>query len=194
MIRLTGKMIKNANDEELALRAAAGDGAAFRALLNRYYDRVFRVAYSILRNTSDAEDVTQEVWAALPVKLRQWRGQAKFTSWLHRIALNAAKDYVRRSASRARTARGYAEMESLSQAETSDTQRRLIWLQSALETLSDDLRETAVLTLGEDMNFAQAAEVLGVAEGTIAWRMSEIRKRLKALASKNTRTEQEALA
>ncbi len=187
-------MKKNNNDDDLASRAASGDGAAFRELLNRHYDRVFRVVYSVLRNTSDAEDVTQEIWAALPLKLRQWRGKAKLTSWLHRIALNAAKDFLRKSASRARTVEGYAEMESLTRAETKDTQRRLTWLQSALELLSDDLRETAVLTLSEDMNFAQAAEVLGVAEGTVAWRMSEIRKRLKILATKDNGIGQEALA
>ncbi len=187
-------MLDTENDEALAERAASGEAAAFRELLTRHYDRVFRVAYGILQDKSEAEDVTQEIWAAMPKKLRQWRGQAKLTSWLHRIALNAAKDSLRRAATRARTAEGYAEIESLSRAETADTQTRLTWLQTALGTLSDDLRETAVLTLSEEMNFAQAADVLGVAEGTVAWRMSEIRKRLKILASKDDGLAQEALA
>ena len=191
---LLGKMIKTETDEELAARAAMGERAAFRELLGRHYDRVFRVVYSVLRDRSEAEDVTQEIWAAMPKKLRQWKGTAKLTSWLHRIALNAAKDSLRRAATRARTAEGYAEMETLSRGEIADTQNRLTWLQSALGTLSDDLRETAVLTLSEEMNFAQAADVLGVAEGTVAWRMSEIRKRLKALASKDDGIGQEALA
>lgn len=191
---LLSKMIENDNDEALAARAASGEAAAFRELLGRHYDRVFRVVYSVLRDTSEAEDVTQEIWAAMPSKLRQWRGKAKLTSWLHRIALNAAKDSLRRAATRAKTAEGYAEIESLSRAETADTQKRLTWLQTALGTLSDDLRETAVLTLSEEMNFAQAADVLGVAEGTVAWRMSEIRKRLKTLASKDDGIGQEALA
>jgi len=191
---LQGKMIENDTDEALAARAASGEAAAFRELLTRHYDRVFRVAYGILRDKSEAEDVTQEIWAAMPSKLRQWKGKAKLTSWLHRIALNAAKDSLRRAATRARTVEGYAEIESLSRAETADTQKRLTWLQTALGTLSDDLRETAVLTLSEEMNFAQAADVLGVAEGTVAWRMSEIRKRLKILASKDDGIGQEALA
>ncbi len=170
-------------DEDLAARATLGDGAAFRTLLERHYDRVFRIVYSVVRNQSDAEDVTQEIWAALPKKLRNWRAEAKLTSWLYRVALNAAKDSLRRSAVQARAVQGYAEIEALSQAEHTDTQTRLSWLQTALETLSDDLRETAALTLGEEMNFTQAADVLGIAEGTVAWRMSEIRKRLKLLAS-----------
>lgn len=187
-------MDKNESDEELATRAASGDAAAFRALLQTHYDRVFRVVYSVLRHQSDAEDVTQEIWAALPAKLKSWRGDAKLTSWLHRIALNAAKDSLRKSASRARTVAGYTELEALTRGETAEAEQRLSWLSGALETLSDDLRETAALTLGEEMNFAQAGEVLGVAEGTIAWRMSEIRKRLKTLASKDGGLRKEAPA
>lgn len=176
-------MSKELTDERLAALAATGERAAFTQLLTRHYDRVFRVVYSVLRSQSDAEDVTQEIWAALPSKLRHWRGEAKLTSWLHRIAINAAKDALRRAATQSRTAASYAEVESLSKASAADTQIRLNWLSDALDTLSEDLRETAALTLGEQMNFAQAADVLGVAEGTIAWRMSEIRKRLKALAA-----------
>ncbi len=187
-------MTKTESDETLARQAASGSASAFRELLQRHYDRVFRVVYSVVRNQADAEDVTQEIWAAMPSKLRHWRGTAQLTSWLHRIALNAAKDSLRRSASRARTVAGYTEVQKLSLGESADTQARLSWLQSALETLSDDLRATAALTLGEEMNFAQAAEVLGVAEGTIAWRMSEIRKRLKILASKDSDYGKEALA
>ena len=56
------------------------------------------------------------------------------------------------------------------------------------------MRETALLTLGEELNFAEAAELLGVAEGTIAWRMSEIRRRLKTLASNDNGLGKEALA
>ena len=187
-------MSEKDDDESLASKAASGDAAAFRVLLERHYDRVFRIAYSVVRDQAEAEDVTQEIWAAMPRKIRKWRGEAKLTSWLHRIALNAAKDSLRRSASRTRATEGFAEMETLSRGENLDTQKRLIWLQTALDTLSDDLRETAALTLGEEMNFAQAADVLGIAEGTVAWRMSEIRRRLKTLAARDGGIGKEALA
>jgi len=187
-------MRQKLDSEALMTRAASGDAGAFRCLLDRHYDRVFRVVYSVLRDQSEAEDVTQEIWAALPAKLRHWRGDAKVTSWLHRIAINAAKDSLRRTASRTRTVAGYAEMETLARGETEDTAKRLSWLQNALGTLSEDLRATAALTLGEEMNFAEAAEVLGIAEGTVAWRMSEIRRRLKTMASKDSGLGEEALA
>ena len=182
------------DSEELALRAAQGDAEAFRGLLHIHYDRVFRVIFSVVKNQSDAEDITQEVWASLPKKLKQWRQESKFTSWLHRIAVNAGKDALRKSATRQRITAGYAETESLARGEAEDSDRRLSWLQTALETLSVDLRATAALTLGEQMNFAEAAEALGVAEGTVAWRMSEIRRRLKTLAAKDNGLDQEALA
>jgi len=182
------------NSEALIARAASGDAAAFRSLLDRHYDRVFRVVYSVVRNQSDAEDITQDIWAGMPAKLRHWRGEAKVTSWLHRIALNAAKDALRKSATRARTTAGYAEVQSLSRGETADMNARLSWLHEALSTLSEDLRATAALTLVEQMNFAEAAEILGVAEGTVAWRMSEIKRRLKIIASKDSGLGKEALA
>ena len=182
-------------DEDLARRAGAGDRAAFALLLERHYSRVFRTVYSVLRHRSDAEDVTQEVWAALPRKLAGFRGEARFTSWLHRIAINAARDALRRAATRTRTSAAHAEADALSRGAAHDTQERLAWLQTALGTLSDDLRITAALTLGEEMTHAQAADVLGVAEGTVAWRMSEIRKQLRSLAANGTdSTGKEALA
>lgn len=180
-MRLTAEMDVPEDDKSLAARSAQGDGRAFRALLDRHYDRVYRVAYGVIGNTAEAEDVTQEIWTALPRKLRHWRGEARFTTWVHTIAVNASRDALRRSATRSRTAAGFAEVEELSRGEAADTEARLHWLRVALESLSQDLRETAALVLGEEMSFAQAGKVLGVAEGTIAWRMSEIRKKLKAM-------------
>jgi RNA polymerase sigma-70 factor (ECF subfamily) len=58
------------------------------------------------------------------------------------------------------------------------------WLGRALRALPEELRDTAVLVVGEDLTQGEAAEVLGVAEGTVAWRMSEVKKRLRALVAK----------
>ena len=174
-------MESDLEDEALAAAAAGGDARAFHALFDRHYDRVFRVALTVLRDAAEAEDVAQEIWAGLPGKLRQWRGEGKFTTWLHRIVVNAGRDALRRLGARSRMQTGYAEAEELARGEAADTACRLNWLERALDLLSDDLRETAALVLGEEMSQAEAAKALDVAEGTVAWRMSEIRKRLKAL-------------
>jgi len=176
------------DDEALAAAAARGDAQAFHALFDRHYDRVYRTALAVLRNTAEAEDAAQEVWCALPAKLKQWRGEGRFTTWLHRIAVNAGRDALRRLASRSRLADGFAEADGLARGEAADQARRLDWLDGALAVLSDDLRETAALVLAEEMTQGEAAMALGVAEGTVAWRMSEVRKRLTALAE----TEREA--
>ena len=60
----------------------------------------------------------------------------------------------------------------------------LDWLTTAMHSLSPELRDTVALVLGEELTQSQAAEVLGVSEGTIAWRMSDVKKRLRALAAK----------
>ena len=176
------RLMSDMDDETLATRAAAGEREAFRTLLERHYDRVFRVALGMLGHAAEAEDVAQDVWAALPRRLRSWRGDARFTTWLHSVTLNAARDSLRRGAARARGAAGFAEVDDLHRGAAAEDAARLHWLRVALEALSDDLRETAALVLGDDMTHAGAAEVLGVAEGTVAWRMSEVRKRLKAMA------------
>jgi len=85
-------MTQKANDEELASRAASGDAAAFRSLLEAHYDRVFRVAYSVMHSQSDAEDITQEVWAAMPALSRR-SSRDKQTAVL---AERSARDTLRR--------------------------------------------------------------------------------------------------
>lgn len=182
-MRLTSEQDGYEMDETLAGQAATGDAQAFRSLLERHYDRVYRIALGIVRNTAEAEDVTQDVWSALPAKLRQWRGESKFTTWLHTVTLNASRDALRRAATRSRTAMGFAEVSEMARGEAADTEARLHWLRVALDSLSEVLRETAVLVLADDLTHAEAAEVLGVAEGTVAWRMSEVRAKLRMLAA-----------
>ncbi len=121
---------------------------------------------------------------ALPAKLRGFRGEAKFTTWLYRIAVNAAHDRRRRAATRARAAGGWGDWERARRAETAETSEALDWLHAAMAALPEDLRDTAALTLGDEMTHAEAAEALGISEGTVSWRLSEIRKRLRAMRDK----------
>jgi RNA polymerase sigma-70 factor (ECF subfamily) len=61
------------------------------------------------------------------------------------------------------------------------------WLTTAMQRLSPELRDTVALVLGEDLTQSQAGEILGVSEGTIAWRMSEVKKRLRAMAAEDAK-------
>lgn len=177
-------MRMNVTDEDLAQAAAAGDRAAFAVLLERHYDRFFALAFRLTGVRAEAEDLTQDVCAALPVKLKGFRGTARFTTWAYRVVVNAAHDRRRRAGARARAANGWGDWEIARQAEADEARDRADWLSSAMAMLSDDLRDTVALTLDGEMTQTQAAEVLGVSEGTVAWRMSEVKKRLRALNEK----------
>lgn len=169
------------SDEDLAAAAARGDRAAFGVLLERYYDRVFALAFRLTGTRAEAEDLTQDVCAALPGKLAGFRGQARFTTWAYRVVVNAAHDRRRRARAHARAADGWGDWEIARTAEAAEARERADWLAAAMATLGDDLRDTLALTLDEEMTQAEAAEVLGISEGTVAWRISDVKKRLRAL-------------
>ena len=168
------------SDEALAQAAAGGDGEAFSALVTRHYDRVFRLAFRLTGVRAEAEDLTQDICAALPAKMRAFKGEARFTTWLYRVTVNAAHDRRRRRATHAKAAESWGEVETARRAEAAETRDALDWLTEAMRALPDDLRDTLALVL-DDMTQAQAGEVLGVSEGTIAWRISEAKKRLKEI-------------
>ncbi|RYH09104.1 RNA polymerase sigma factor [Tropicimonas sp. IMCC6043] len=170
------------DDEALARAAAGGDRDAFAALLARHYDRLFAFAFRLIGQRAEAEDLTQDICLALPAKLASFRGEARFTTWLYRVAVNAAHDRRRRVASHAKAADGWGDWEIARRAADAETQEAVGWLEQAMSRLKPDLRETAVLILAEELTQAEAARVLGISEGTVAWRMSEVKKALRALA------------
>ena len=176
-------MLMDTPDDMLAEAARGGDRAAFATLIGRHYDRIFGLAFRLTGSRADAEDLAQDICAALPVKLMHWRAEARFTTWLYRVVVNAAHDLRRRQATRARAAQGWGDWEIARQDEIAAERDRMDWLGQAMTRLSPELRDTVALVLGEELTQAQAAEVLGVSEGTIAWRMSEVKKRLKAMAA-----------
>jgi RNA polymerase sigma-70 factor (ECF subfamily) len=181
-------MRMSTSDEDLARAAAHGDGAAFGALLERHYDRLFRLAFRLTGQRAEAEDLTQDVCLALPAKLGAYRGEARFTTWLYRVAVNAAHDRRRRAAVRAKAAEGWGDWEIARQDDIARGRDAADWLAQALRGLTDELRDTTVLVVAEGLTQGEAAEVLGIPEGTVAWRMSEVKKRLRALKAKETGT------
>ena len=170
------------SDENLVAAANQGDGQAFSLHLSRHYDLIFRLGFRILGSKADAEDLAQDICVALPGKLAGFRAEAKFTSWLHRVIVNAARDRMRRSGTRNKAADGWGEVEFMRRAEAKEARDGLDWLQTAMTQLDDDLRETVALVLGEEMTHAAAAEVLHISEGTVSWRMSQVKKALRAMA------------
>lgn len=177
-------MLMDTNDETLALAAAGGDSTAFSTLLRRHYDRLFGLCFRLMGTRAEAEDLTQDICAALPAKLARFRADAKFTTWLYRVAVNAAHDRRRRISTHAKAATGWGGWEIGRQAGNAEDRDKQNWLAEAIGTLPDELRDTVSLILGQELTQAQAGEILGVSEGTIAWRMSEVKKHLRTYHQK----------
>jgi RNA polymerase sigma-70 factor (ECF subfamily) len=180
-------MLMETDDETLARAATGGDRTAFSLLLTRHYDRIFGLCYRLTGSRANAQDLTQDICAALPAKLAGWRGQARFTTWLYRVTVNAAHDQRRRAATRTRAAEGWGDWELARQDDIATQAEAMDWLTTAMQRLSPELRDTVALVLGEDLTQSQAGEILGVSEGTIAWRMSEVKKRLRAMAAEDAK-------
>jgi len=173
-------------DGDLVRAAAGGDREAFAEFLDLYYDRMFRFCFRLTGRREEAEDLTQDICLALPAKLKSFRGQARVTTWLYRIVVNAVHDRRRRDSSRTKAADGWGDWEVNRRATARDTAADLDWLRRAMGALPGDLRETVALTVDGEMTHAEAAEVLGVSEGTVSWRLSEVRKRLRAMWQEET--------
>ena len=172
------------SDNDLAKAAQGGDFSAFSLLLERHYDRIFRISLGILGQQADAEDLTQDICASLPAKLKSYRGDALFTTWLHRVTVNAARDRLRRHATHAKAAKGWGDWEINRQAQNKETQEAVDWLKEAMRNLNPDLRETVALVLGEETSHREAGKALGISEGTVSWRMGEVKKALSGMAKR----------
>lgn len=168
-------------DLNIIANAKAGDRSAFRQILEQHYAMMVRVAYRFLGDQSDAEDIAQEVCAALPAKLASFRGESSFSTWLYRVVINACKDWQKKHRAQKGLEHRYHELEKNLTAESKEAARKTAWLYRALTTLDEAMRDTALLVIAEELSHAEAAQVLGCAESTVSWRMHEVRKSLKDL-------------
>jgi RNA polymerase sigma-70 factor (ECF subfamily) len=157
-------------DPRTLARAREGDLGAFEDLVRLYQADVWRFACHFTRDRTLAEDVTQEAFLRAFRFLKSFRGDAKFTSWLFRIARNCAMDAIR-----ARTVHREKLEREPPQAGPTDPQARLE-LQTALAAVSDDHREPFLLIEVFGLSYQEAADVLGVRVGTVKSRMHRARK------------------
>ncbi len=165
-------------DSDLVAAAGAGDRGAFEALLRRHYDRIHGLAWQLTGSRSDADDIAQDVCCALVEKIAGFRGEAKFSTWLCGIIVNACRDLRRRRRSFSGFTEKLAVWTGLAAVPDGRDLYDSIWVESAIARLKPALRDAAVLVGGQQLSHKEAAELLGVAESTISWRMHEVRRLL----------------
>ncbi|MCD2145832.1 RNA polymerase sigma factor SigM [Gordonia paraffinivorans] len=166
-------------DEQLLRAHAAGDQHAFTDLINRHIDYLWSVALRTSRNPEDAADGLQDALLAAHRTAADFRSDAKVTSWLHRIVVNACLDRIRRNNSR-RTI-PLPEWDDLSIADPTDEISSIdlsVSIGRALHVLPEGQRQAIVAVDIEGYSVAEAATMLGVAEGTIKSRCARGRLRL----------------
>ncbi len=168
------------SDANLIERAAGGDREAFAALLERHYAFIFRVAYKWCRNVSEAEDHAQDVCVKLGQAIRSFDGRSAFTSWLYRVTLNTVRDAAKAKTRRDRRVAELAVVADI-EAQASDCGDPADELWEAVARLPEAERDAVLLVYSEGLSHAEAGRVLGCAEGTVAWRISKAKGRLKRL-------------
>lgn len=168
-------------------RARKGDPAAVDALIRAHYDTVRAVCHRIVSNRADAEDATQLALIAIVRALPKFDGRSKFSTWVYRIATNAALDEVRRirrrpmpaedplAATTAGRGHGHATRDG------SDAVESQMVVQEALARLPEEFRTVIVLRHIADLEYEEIAEVLDVPVGTVRSRLSRGRTQLSEI-------------
>ncbi len=170
-------------------RAAEGDARAVRTLYDRYAPRVYAVVRRIAGDDELAQDYAQEAWIRAIRALPSFRGDARFSTWLHRIAVNAALQALRKADTRRRREGPIPEQVPVAPV-TGDAllQRRL---EGALDKLPEGMRRVLILHDVEGYTHDEIGEVLGVAPGTSKSQLFKARAKMREMLSALSGTEHE---
>jgi RNA polymerase sigma-70 factor (ECF subfamily) len=180
----------NVKDETLVAEAIRGSSAAFEALFQRYYQKMFHVALSRLQNPEDAEDAVQQTFQQAFVHLKSFQGQARFSTWLTRIAINEALMLLRKRRPGHLSIEGHQTVDEESfaleikdQGVTPEEQYGQKELRNVLSGAIDELRPIlkTVVNLTEigELSTRKTAETLGVRVGTVKARTFRARRLLR---------------
>lgn len=179
-------------DESTLISAAQrGDQRALDQLLRMHQDRIHAVCRRLAGNDADALDATQEALIAIVKGLPRFDGRAKFSTWAYRVATNACLDELRRRGRR--PAPGLPEFESASHTpvggsaprDPAETVSARIDVERGLADIPDDFRAAVVLRDVAGLDYAEIAEVLDIAPGTVRSRIARGRSRLADAISGN---------
>ncbi len=176
-------MVVPEEEQALVSRSRNGDPEAFATLVRAHQRMVHAVAYRMTGSLADAEDLAQETFVQAYRQLASFRNEARFSSWLYRVAMNTSLNWAKREARRRRAHRDWGveldgEAAVNSGGDVRDDRGRV---QEALLRLSPKQRAAVVLTIYDGLSHAEAARMLGCSETTVSWRLFMARARLKRL-------------
>lgn len=166
---------RDERDEDLVRRYLSGDAEAFGTLVERHERRMYNLALRMTGREEDARDATQEAFLTALRKLSSFRGEAAFTTWMHRVTVNACYDLLRKRRRAPLLDRGQDERErgpepppAPDHAESSDLSMDV---QRALLEVPEDFRTVMILHDVQDLPYEQVAAIVGVPVGTVKSRL-----------------------
>ncbi|MGB8508581.1 MAG: sigma-70 family RNA polymerase sigma factor [Pyrinomonadaceae bacterium] len=177
------------SDEQIVERALAGDADAFGEIVRRWERKIFALAFGMLGSAEDARDATQETFLAAFRNLRGFRGEAKVSSWLHRIAVNQCITRQRRVRSRpevgledeveAKGERFLSTSAHASPARSTENKERREAVRKAVAALPTELREVVLMKEFEELTFQEIADSLQIPLSTVKSRLYTALKQLR---------------
>ena len=183
------------DDRNLVDRAKQGDREAFATLVRRHQDRAFNLAYQMVRNREDALDISQEAFARAYTSLPTFKGEASFSTWLHRIVVNLAIDSLRRKRvagtvsyddTRAVLEEPEAEPSTRDDPATAlESKQVRALLTRGIAQLPPAQQAVLVLREIEGMTYEEISQAVGCSLGTVMSRLFYARRRLQQVLKKH---------
>lgn len=167
-------------DAELVVQSQQGSPAAFEELVRQHQRMIHSLTFRMTGSLADAEDLAQETFLRAWEQIGSFRGGAKFSTWLYRIAVNSCLNWRQSEARRFQLHTQAAEEFSAQHAaEENLTGDQANEVQAALLKLPAKQRAAIVLTIYDGLNHVEAAQVLGCSETTVSWRVFAAKRKLK---------------
>ncbi|MBE0531327.1 MAG: sigma-70 family RNA polymerase sigma factor [Rhodospirillales bacterium] len=170
------------DDDALMACSAAGDQAAFRALMARHFRRVYSLAFRMIPNPADAEDLAQDVFFTVWLKRTDWQpGEAAFSTWLYRVTINRCIDFKRkRKTVECDEVPEMADDRPDAAALLQQHQASQI-LRNATLKLSDEQQAALALFYHQGLSNAETAEILGTSVSAVESLLKRARNRLRII-------------
>lgn len=177
------------DEKQLIQQAAAGDAAAFEALVLRYQAQVYSLAYRMVGNEADAQDLAQEAFVRAWRALDSFQFSSQFSTWLYRLTSNICIDFLRAQKKRKHVSLTVLQDDEQQQWDMPDQkplpEEQIIAteeheaLANAIAALDPEHRQVLILRIVNDCSYQQISQIMGIREGTVKSRLSRAREQLR---------------
>lgn len=181
-------MVNDLTDEQLVELALADNADAFGVIVNRWERKIFALCFGMLAREEEAKDAVQETFISAYRNLKNFRGEAKVSSWLHRIAVNQCLTFKRRTKSRSESYlddeensedKVFIASPNYSPSKTTEKSERLALIRQAVSSLPADLKQIIVMKEFEEMTFQEISDNLDIPLSTVKSRLYTALKQLR---------------